>query len=355
MLTRSHRSSASVDLPQPRGPRITIAKAFALLLPHCMRWRDFSSIMSSRPPEHAWDTVRGRLPLLETVRFTVLGHCDLSKALMTAPRLRRVKLLITPIPGQLPSLVHLGSIPWPQITHLDIDTHDYSAANRILAHAPNIECLRLSSNASRGWTRAGSAYTHIVHRVMSLLHITGDDVMVGHYMNHATLPALRHLTMRMAGSGARSLVARSQCNLLSLKILDPSDMQPLLLLLELCPALQELSVFYTNYNVFGALNLYRGSGNHLLPQLRSLDLKFPWTSPSIEDFIAMAESRCASERYPLAPGCARLEHVNLHFAKPHELPDDTVYRLRRLGEGGVRVTFLVGFDKDSAHEQLQLL
>ncbi|KAF7982764.1 hypothetical protein HWV62_26666 [Athelia sp. TMB] len=311
--------------------------------------------MSSRVPEHTWDTVRGRLPLLQTVRFTVLGHCDLSKALMTAPRLRCVKLLIIPTPSQLPSLVRLGNIPWFQITHLAIDTHDYSAANRILAHAPRIECLRLTSDASRGWTRASSAYTHIVHRVMSSLHITGDDVMVGHYLNYVTLPALCHLTMRIASSGACSLVTRSQCNLHSLHILDPPGVQPLLLLLELCPALRELSVVYTNHSVFGALKLCRGRSNHLLPNLRALDLKLPWTSPSIGDFIAMAESRCAPEALPLPPGCVRLEHVNLHFAKPHALPDDTVYRLRRLGASGMRVTFLVGFDKDPAHEQLQPL
>lgn len=233
---------------------IGVESALEVFMPHYDRWREFNcgdTLSSFQSPK--WHFLRGNLPLLEEVNMTIHVGSHLGNALEMTPRLRRLKLSLSTFREPF-SLLDIGTIPWHQITHLDVSLSGPSAAHEILKHAPRLETLSLSLNTS-GWSGISNDSALIAHPVISSLRITGTRRFADYYMEHITLPALRQLSLRRPSLAARRMLERSCCCLKSLTFIDYDRNSRIISFLELTPALERLSLCSTDAATLEALNI----------------------------------------------------------------------------------------------------
>ena len=219
-LSRSGERLLSVFISTAGISRQSVITAFEVLMPHFPRWREFAGTLSPY------------------TLFTLMGEAHQVLPPFT-PQLRRLKLHFTDSSrDSAVSLRRIEAIPWFQITHLDIETYHPFIAIQILQYAPKIECLNIRKAPSTGPYESvmGNYYGlcdsehpkwHTTH--LALLSMTLDTAAAsrGHQddssmlLSYLTLPALQTLGVPHDQSGpphAFSLVKRSQCNLLSLKV-----------------------------------------------------------------------------------------------------------------------------------------
>lgn len=333
--------------------------ALQILIPHCMRWREFATDLLVPIKSRKLSQLKGKLPILESADLCY----DDANAFMIAPRLRRLALYTLNDPNH-PLLHNLANIqaPWIQLIHLEIETFDTPVLARILASASNLLSCHLLSCSVPVQNRHGH-FSNVEPKIVkhSSLEKFGvssdfDDASVN-FMDCLVLPALRKLIVFKPWRAAVSLVARSECTLVSLQIhtfttFECSE------LLKIAPSLEELLVRCYRLDDWGAIveSLIIHGDTQLVSKLRSLDMHLligPIESIDMTRFADMIESRWVPGNLPLdfSRVSSTLNHVQVIFSFGIVILDPSRARLRKFVQNGLGLALLVGH---SMHQPLVL-
>ncbi|KAF7971149.1 hypothetical protein HWV62_21960 [Athelia sp. TMB] len=327
-------------------------------MPHFTRWKEFAGMLSPHTLyAHMGQAHQGSL-LMQAGPLHVIRSCVPGNTWDMAPQLRYLKLNLTYEPLGMISLRRFEVIPWFQLTHLTIETHHPDIALQILQYARKIECFELCTATTLifGLRPEITSFLdledplHIIHPTMLSMSMTtasGSDSSA-RLISNLTLPALQNLDVAQdldGPVGALALVKRSQCSLLSLKILGCQSTPHVASLLRVTPALEELNIHSRDTSILHLLNLNNLSGMELVPKLRSLDItigRMTTDSIGMEDFLAMLESRWTPEDGPRKPssGLSKLKHVTLVCVYSTNLTNEILGRLKKLIREGMDITIL---------------
>ncbi|KAJ7463338.1 hypothetical protein FB451DRAFT_1562328 [Mycena latifolia] len=182
----------------------------SILTHYSSQWKTLD-LRATRPLSFPVDNVGAHYSSLETLKLNIRDwpHDDNSRmtAFLNAPRLREVSL------PRL-SLASI-SLPWAQLTTLELWGQSLGEGFDILAQTQNLETLTISLVSSDEVPPNPCTLPHL--RALSLM--PGPDLP---FLDFLTLPALERLELyEISAEGAvaaKSLFARSRCSLRSLSL-----------------------------------------------------------------------------------------------------------------------------------------
>ncbi|KAK0486467.1 hypothetical protein IW261DRAFT_1455627 [Armillaria novae-zelandiae] len=286
MLARSHEADLSIGCSLMEYKQLGLGKQNILALLECVvptsyRWKH-ASLELNRVTVDIYEQIRGRLPLLETLRLSsepLSGVVwEYFCAFERAPRLRELAL------GEGLFPVNEFPLPWSQITSLYVDYQiEPDDLLAVFSITPNLQFLRMSKQDDDGSDGAW----HDDFIVCSTLRQL--DVADPSLFHLATLPSLEEISANLCYTDVEedeqygedffhSFLHRSQCPIQKLTLHFKKSFSSFDWLFDQAFRLTCLEV--TLYTMDSTLNLFHMlADTPILPQLQSL--KVVWIALEI--------------------------------------------------------------------------
>lgn len=354
-LSRSGQCPLSVSINTMPFEMSKTSVALELLVPECTRWHDVT--FSPSPSEFGLlSQVRGNLPLLESLSLLhSIAPTSIIDAFEIAPKLRRLTL-------SRPYKIVQMRVPWHQLTHCDMTTHNISDTLHVLSTlAPNL--VQLKTFLYTPVLPEPGRCPIVTHsRLSSLEMMSYHKTSNSYFLDHLTLPALRDLSVVWQTREVVSLLSCSACNLTKLDMfMRVSDAHNMMELLQHTPELQELFLsFGTMVQWMTVLEVLKLSPEvRLAPKLRSLSLTSPFGHGESDldsaDFVGVIDSRwrhrdAAVPPSPLAPKASvpvRIRSVRLQFLMRPNIDSMVLSHLRKFAEEGLDIKLIAGHHEES--------
>ncbi|KAJ6509108.1 hypothetical protein DFH09DRAFT_1436718 [Mycena vulgaris] len=180
-LPRAGSHPLEIDIGSPAGTDLLVS----LVAPYSPQWQTFACAVYT-PITFPSDLIRGRIPLLK--RLEVALHANWGDiadnpvtAFADAPQLREVQLI--------DFALQWISLPWAQLTSLDLLGQTASQCVEILQHTPRLETLFVQFGDTDPAPPALVTLRHL--HTLKLGTYQGDITLI----DHLTLPALTHLEL----------------------------------------------------------------------------------------------------------------------------------------------------------------
>ncbi|KAF7358441.1 F-box domain-containing protein [Mycena venus] len=254
-----------------------IPPLFATLAPYSLQWRTFSLWLTT-PISFSMKEIQGRIPLLHKLNVGLNDMCRVSTlitAFSDAPELREVELLNLP-----PKWI---SLPWAQLTSLNLAEQDVGQCLEVLSLTPNLEILSVDL---AGLPRNSQPTT------VRLDHLHTLKVWLSHakklpLLAYITLPALKHLHLTLPSrppiAPLLGFLTRSECKLHSISLY--SDFEFAIPALAAMSSISDVSLRDIHWTSSDLASLFCriATDPTFLPQIRSLSLPncetaIPYTS-----------------------------------------------------------------------------
>ncbi|KAK7026242.1 F-box domain-containing protein [Favolaschia claudopus] len=221
-LARAGNQSLDLDLTGGLDQNQT-ARLFSTVAPYSFQWRSFQCYWTN-PVSIPNEIIRGRIPCLYELRLWIkrddVGpgkpEIPIITAFSDAPALRKVELSYL-----APKSV---SLPWAQLTHLDLYGQAIDQAIQVLHQTPNLE--RLSTDLRTGRALHGVQPTPVVLGHVHELSLSNVFDNVTKYLPYFTVPGLKTLNVdsifydgHLNAAALLSMLTRSRCSLETVSML----------------------------------------------------------------------------------------------------------------------------------------
>ncbi|KAJ7463377.1 hypothetical protein FB451DRAFT_465197 [Mycena latifolia] len=295
--------SRSGDLPLtlyvelPTGSQDAI---ISTLTQHASQWISLD-LRSTRPLYLPIDSLCAPYSSLQTLKLDIhrWDHdATCITAFLNAPRLQNVRL------SNL-KLAHI-SLPWGQLTNLDLWGQSLEECLDILAQTPNLESLTLSLIWSEQPALIPLTFPHL--RTLSLM--PDPDLTL---FNFLTLPALERLELseisQQGAAAVESLITRSRCSLRALA-LSQTMFTPAYECFWTLESLAEVSLRFAEWHKDDFSHLFETltENRAILPGLETLNIDQCVHDVDVHDLATMLSARSRG-----IEGTAKLKSFRLSF------------------------------------------
>ncbi|KAJ6509130.1 hypothetical protein DFH09DRAFT_1436762 [Mycena vulgaris] len=283
----------------------------ALVAPYSLQWESFSCALQT-PITFPSELIRGRMPLLRKLQLSLsateeaMAQPTMVTTFDDAPQLREVHLV--------DFTLQWISLPWVQLTTLNLTGQDPTQCVEMLHQTPNLETLTVDLPFP---ATAPVVPLRLAHLHTLKFYETQADLDL---LDHLILPALAHLELAMLSTPVlpqlSAFLVRSACALQSISMLTTAS-RPALACLRLVPTVRVVRIRDAEWydrefsQLFGIL----ASEDAFLPNLQSLSFN-PCTN-SLEIPYAELADMLAARWLGRGndSGSARLESFELVFAQ----------------------------------------
>ncbi|KAJ6509124.1 hypothetical protein DFH09DRAFT_275129 [Mycena vulgaris] len=278
------------------------------------------------------DDIRGHIPLLRklTVILESGSHMDYATppitAFLDAPQIRDVTLVAISL--------RWISLPWAQLTHLNLRELSTAQCAKILQVTPRLESLSVIVRGSPSDEPFPLVRLDHLHTFKSpyMADLRLLDYIVG--------PALKHLDIPMlVGEGISHLLAflvRSGCRLSSISLAHFTHSQAISAL-EVVATVNEIFLHFINWPRAELASFFTriATDSHFLPNLETLSLEEPSSILPYVELCEMLESRWHGRNHE----AARLKSFRIRrvLYRTLELKPAISRRLQALVDDGLRI------------------
>ncbi|KZP09107.1 hypothetical protein FIBSPDRAFT_1052001 [Athelia psychrophila] len=262
------------------GPRYAAQwqSLLGLVLPTCRRWLHATIISVITSDLSA---IKHNLPMLERLEVS-LSAWPRDEPFEFAPKLR---CLVAPDIDDIPMD---ASLPWAQLTHLDVSSEGVQRCLAVMQRLPNLVSCKIQVGTGDDVFLESSARNYVALRLENLecLDITTNNFDITEFHQCLDLPALANYAYDDNGYFAYSglwkappfvdLLTRSSCHLrvIEIEVVDGIGQEEVVLLLQHMPNLEYLdcnsycTAGVTSNNILKALTC--SSSSFLVPKLNSV-------------------------------------------------------------------------------------